>query len=627
MNGDAGTVGAGSERPTFSDERFRWALLRIRKDHHFFASSETLSDDQLVILASSLRESTSAIEVRLDGCKLEGDVDFRNLDLAEGSDFSGAAFLGNATFSGCRFLDTADFTGATFDGLASFEGVKFDGNSHFTAATFRGVKMLDTHKDSESNEIQIGGNFSLGRDPMFCANFRDANFSCETYFDAARFIDASNFHESTFGGHVTFRHADFDGAARFEKTKFKDEADFSQSHFRSDVDFGHAKFESTELAAFATANFDARATFDNARFSGDVTFHASSFASKAFFSDVYFGGNANFNAVTLGTDARFVRAQFNERVEFFGANRIDASRARFYRGFKISATENGEVSLNDAQIGASSRIEPISSNTESSRLPCVKDLRYTDVQNLDLTGVDLSWCHFLNAHHLSEVGIEGAITFGQSPKSRVFPPRLVTRRRVIADERQWWIERGQEAWSEGLSTNDLDVPGTRTYVNDGNGTRQVPNLDAMVVAASYRALRRGLETRRETELAGDFYYGEMQMRRKGTSNPSLHALLLVYWAISGYGTRALRTLTWLLLVIAAFSAFFANANVVLAAPKGLPTTDAITLAVGSSINFFKPPPESYGLNNVGERAVIVLHLLSVLLAALFVLALRARVRR
>ncbi|MFC6064420.1 hypothetical protein [Streptomyces ochraceiscleroticus] len=48
--------------------------------------------------------------------------------------------------------------------------------------------------------------------------------------------------------------------------------------------------------------------------------------------------------------------------------------------------------------------------------------------------------------------------------------------------------------------------------------------------------------------AADFYYGECEMRRHDKDGTSLaeRALLTAYWALSGYGLRALRALGWLL---------------------------------------------------------------------------------
>jgi hypothetical protein len=61
---------------------------------------------------------------------------------------------------------------------------------------------------------------------------------------------------------------------------------------------------------------------------------------------------------------------------------------------------------------------------------------------------------------------------------------------------------------------------------------------AQTVAGVYRALRKAREDSKDASGASDFYYGEMEMRRKHERG----ALLLVYWLLSGYGTRAGRAL-------------------------------------------------------------------------------------
>jgi hypothetical protein len=59
----------------------------------------------------------------------------------------------------------------------------------------------------------------------------------------------------------------------------------------------------------------------------------------------------------------------------------------------------------------------------------------------------------------------------------------------------------------------------------------------------YRQLRKAQEDAKNEPGAADFYYGEMEMRRhsKATSAAE-HAILWLYWLVSGYGLRAVRAL-------------------------------------------------------------------------------------
>jgi hypothetical protein len=64
----------------------------------------------------------------------------------------------------------------------------------------------------------------------------------------------------------------------------------------------------------------------------------------------------------------------------------------------------------------------------------------------------------------------------------------------------------------------------------------------------YRELRRSYEERKHFAVANDFHFGEMEMRRLRSRDP----VLTLYGLFSGYGTRPLQALVWLLLVVLVF---------------------------------------------------------------------------
>jgi len=60
-----------------------------------------------------------------------------------------------------------------------------------------------------------------------------------------------------------------------------------------------------------------------------------------------------------------------------------------------------------------------------------------------------------------------------------------------------------------------------------------------------RELKQNYEDRRDYERAGDFHYGEKEMRRKNPDTPrNLRILLTLYRAVSGYGEQYLPPLLW-----------------------------------------------------------------------------------
>lgn len=62
----------------------------------------------------------------------------------------------------------------------------------------------------------------------------------------------------------------------------------------------------------------------------------------------------------------------------------------------------------------------------------------------------------------------------------------------------------------------------------------------------YRQLRKAREDSKDEPGAADFYYGEMEMRRRQLRYRRAERWLLqAYWSLSGYGLRAARALAWL----------------------------------------------------------------------------------
>ncbi|MFD6070813.1 hypothetical protein [Amycolatopsis lurida] len=94
--------------------------------------------------------------------------------------------------------------------------------------------------------------------------------------------------------------------------------------------------------------------------------------------------------------------------------------------------------------------------------------------------------------------------------------------------------RGTAASAGGwaLLLQDVGAPQRRVYAND--------------VARVYRQLRKAREDAKDKPNAGDFYYGEIEMRRQATPWFSTEGLVLwLYWLTSGYGLRWSRSVVCL----------------------------------------------------------------------------------
>jgi len=144
------------------------------------------------------------------------------------------------------------------------------------------------------------------------------------------------------------------------------------------------------------------------------------------------------------------------------------------------------------------------------------------------------------------------------------------------------------------------------------------------IAGIYRQLRKSREDSKDEPGANDFYYGEMEMRRR--SGPlAERSILRLYWLVSRYGLRASRALLALAITIAVLGAV----------PLALwgfrphrPFGRALLFALQSSISLLRAPTSQPGHETAsGQLIEIFLRLAGPLFFGLALLALRGRVKR
>ncbi|MGH3761290.1 pentapeptide repeat-containing protein [Actinophytocola sp.] len=345
--------------------------------------------------------------------------------------------------------------------------------------------------------------------------------------------------------------------------------DYETHRFRfGTVRFNRAWFQGRTW--FDSADFAGDADFAGAWFGGPVRITSTSFAGTLTLGSAQFRAGADFtetHALRLVlTWARFAGVA---KVRFDGA--IDCMGARF---------EDGLVLASSARVDANGAIFGAVSSIDSAEL---LSLANCDVGNLVLTDTDLRWCRFAGAHRLDQLRIDGRSGFGTPPRGRW------TRRRVLAEEQEW---RGWSEEARSFAVGPARIGGT------------------------YRALRKSFEDSKNEAGAGDFYYGEMEMRRHSGDTPRAERWILwVYWLLSGYGQRAARAVAALLVVIATVG--------VLLAVWGQPPAEAAQIAVGAVVL----RDTRAELTEAGQWAVMAARVLGPVLLALAVLAVRARVKR
>jgi len=592
-------------------------------------------------------------------------ADFTSARLEKGLRFSGVVFGRETHFDGARFGARASFSQAIFAERASFRRARFGDGARFSGCTFGhqgSFANAEFGNDARFEGSSFGDGLSLADSTWGSdASFKGARFGRSMRADRAHFLDRAVFRNAHFGSGASLRKMSFGGKAAFEDAAFAGEASFSVSAFGNHANFNGASFgpgisfrRTTfgKLAAFRRANFGDRAwftaadfgpgaAFTNATFAGRTRFNLTTFAERVDFEEATFAGQVSFECAAFGGRATFHLAAF-ERARSFGpfavvgllsldqtsfheAVRIQAaaqcllaSRARFPEGVDLQVRW-ADIALDEADFGAPSVLAaapPLPGVDERELVdrfqltearPRLISVRGANVADLVVSDVDLRACHFVGAHNLDRLRIEGGSSFAHSPPG-------TSRRRVIAEEQEWRSRQRRRwpRWSapEFASVERIEKPG---------------RLSPDAIASIYRALRRAKEGGGDAPGAADFYFGEMEMRRLDGTVPGAERLVLwLYWLVSGYALRSLRALAALLATVVVFAFLFYWVGFT---PRvGL--TRALLFSAESTSNLFRVPElKGTNLTETGEALQMALRLLGPLFFGLALLSLRGRVRR
>lgn len=388
------------------------------------------------------------------------------------------------------------FIGFVFPASFTLRGRQFSQDADFRRATFNG--------DAEFSYAEFEGS----------VDFRNAEFSRDVYFAEAKFRKDANFGDTTFSGLASFLSAKFLGQVKFIKTAFSVNADFRRAKFNGDADFMHAKFNGD--ADFRRAKFRGDTTFDSAEFTQDVRFpHATfsggtvfnhaKFSGDASFKGTMFGGGVVFNHTKFSGDASFMETTFSEGAEFYLATftqYVHFKRAKFL-GRTLFASRIDDDELVQIFPGTEVRAE------------CdFRDVLIAPLDAIVFRDVNLTRCRFqgTDVRNVEFTGAEWPQIVGEKW------PGIIRRR---------WPTIWRRA---GIYDEIVLLP--------GGGTRDWHHIEKL-----YRELKQNYEDRRDYERAGDFHYGEKEMRRKNPKTSlGLRILLTLYWLVSGYGERYARPL-------------------------------------------------------------------------------------
>ena len=572
---------------------------------------------------------------------------------------NGTPILHNPNFTNTTFTGDANFNGATFTGEISFDSATFENLASFDSTTFENLASFDntTFENWASFDNTTFENLTF---------FNNTTFESWTFFDGATFTDEANFNEATFENWANFNEATFENWASFKSSTFTNWANFNEATFTDEANFNEATFENwasfksstfTNWANFNGATFKGEASFDRATFTGHTNFDSTTFTNWASFDSTTFTGEASFDRATFEGDASFNGATFEGEASFdntmfmwgvklggvtfeqsiesfsvFSWGRADFSGTQFMRGGALRFS-GGETVLDGARFGAqkvliegdndlwgaaevfaallvplvSSHIPVLSRKKEKQGVPRLLSLRGVDASMLTLAGLDLSQCSFDKVHNLDGLRFEQGLVFCRPPKW-FFQPK----RRVLCQEALWRKQHShfKKKWAPPPLPQNLHVPSS----------------EPKDLAQIYRGLRKGREDAKNEPGAADFYYGEMEMRRRSDSWGTCR-LLDAYWLVSGYGLRPLRSGAWLVAVVVMAIAVFSSWGLedMEGSSSLLKFHDAVQFSLGALVSM--STVENTDLTRVGKWVRIALRFFGPVLLGLTVLAVRGRVKR
>jgi uncharacterized protein YjbI with pentapeptide repeats len=282
-----------------------------------------------------------------------------------------------------------------------------------------------------------------------------------------------------------------------------EEADFRNTRFTQGVNFGRSKFEKT--AKFEMASFDKQSDFSG-----------TCFVDQAFFSLAVFAEEVFFVRTSFGRDTHFIGARFLNGASFsplFSSDAwVDFSKCSF----------KGTILFGPFIIGPKESI-PLFRDTRVYFCQVILD----PPDCITFLFPDFKKCHLLDTD-LRKVLITGA-TWPEIPSrlAQYATDLFGLKSAKISDLLRKHVRGRIGVYDE------LCLP------------REYPGYPWERIERLYRELKQNFEDRRDYERAGDFHFGEKEMRRYNRkTNPGLRLWLTLYWLFSGYGERYFRPLVW-----------------------------------------------------------------------------------
>ncbi len=326
----------------------------------------------------------------------------------------------------------------------------------------------------------------------------------------------SYYRDRTFKMRCVFERAEFIGHTSFENVTFAQDADFSWAEFVLFASFAKSKF--TRGATFLTTRFLKGAGFGGATFTCDVDFVGATFELVGYFLETKFLKGADFSAATFTGEANFEKAWFQEAVKFMETNfesEANFTKTVFTLEADFSAAKfQGRTIFRETQFPADpERPGPIFTLTRFEKPEAV---------NFENTCLAQALFHKCDLSRVSFSDVE-------------------------------WRQRKNRKWTVYDEEVDLKHPAAKALVPEFPGWAAHDERNYLLIAETYQQLKKNYDDRRDYWTAGDFHYGEMEMKRLASRRRDrllrwCHrnmGLVAWYKYASEYGENYVRPVPWL----------------------------------------------------------------------------------
>jgi uncharacterized protein YjbI with pentapeptide repeats len=473
--------------------------------------------------------------------------------------------------------------GATFRERVEWEGVTFAQLDATGAAFEQGMAM---------SSCTVSGDAFLDRVSAPLLRLDRVVFEAAVYARGAQ-VTLAKLDDVEFRGYASFDEARLNQAT-FRGVSFSAEARFRQLACTDLGNLRHVAFRT--VASFQESRWGGL-RFAGCKFDGPVQIGDASVRQRLSFVGCRLRDSRTLE-LSAGEACELRETSFEQPLNLrVSAPRVEASHASFELGVDLVLSPGAKLDLEGASLSGPSLI--MTAAVPDAARARLGSLMGTRLAGLTLRGLDLTTCSFALAHTLDDVVISGRGQLSRAPWARGW----IGQREVIVDEIDYW--RGSRPRRRtGLVTAGSDEPG-----------------HASTLAETYRALRRGRENAKDRPGAADFYYGEMEMRRR--SAPAVDRVVLgVYWLVGGYGLRASRALLAYLLLVGSLAVALTCWGLSVHAPF----SEILVYVLATTTVLQKPSPTLH-LTVLGSYLQVAARLIGPAMFALILLALRSRVRR